>query len=1035
MATKVKLIETGAVTGNIIPDGGIATGKLADDAVTTIKISDANITHAKLHTSMDLTGKTVTVATASGSTNTTAAASTAFVQQELTTLIGGAPSTLNDLNELAAAINDDANYNSTLTTALATKLPLAGGTMTGTLLVPAVTVGNSSIGSNSSHLANITINNNGYIGTTYDSASLNFTTAGDLVATGKLGIGTAVNTAPSAKLHIQGSGSFNHTPGQNTTSDFIITSSEMGDNNAHSIMQLVSVRQSLSTGSGSTGYLGFSTMDDSNGQGIRDAGRFAIVNEVGSSRNSPTALSFWTNAGGTDTTAATEKMRITSAGKIGIGFSATPNAFLQVGMGEDQSAPAAGAGTAAACFGNDTSANAYGLILGADGFGKGYISAQRTDGTATTYDLSIQPNGGNVGIGTTTPSAPLSLLDASLTTQGTGEGGLRVHRPNAASQYGYFDYGYNGGGVNIGSFYSGGGAASFGTFTFRQHSSTTSQIPMFIGNTGNIGIGTTSPDAHLDISAAAGTTGSNAPTLRLTNSSNVDYTVGSPIGALEYYHSESSGAAFPGVAASIKAVVEVTHGHQVGLAFSTANVDTAATERMRISTNGNVGIGTSSPAGPLHVDGHTGSLATILEGNGNGDTVPLHFRVKANNNNVTNHGIFGNAGSTGADNSIHIGPSNTSGLRVNAAGKVFIGVYTASNAQFRVKQTTNSEWAANIINQQAIAYGLSIDTTSSTALTTYNFAAYTPGNSGFFIRNSGNVGIGVSQANHLLDILKTGSGDAAIQIKSTTGGDPTLIFNSAAANRQGIIKFQDNGTNVGRIDYVHSADRIDIQAGSATSSTMSILNNRVVIGTTSADTSASMGGQTPALSVVGYTSLGGLRVAGNDSGNTIYKSGGNITINSATHNVKVQGASQVNLQAGANDMFRAAVNKWSLGGGTYGHGKVRSYHYHASLSAGATVALLQNTNAHTDVNFIYWIEAFHSSRSYRTGMGTFGGYGMHKTSASNGGLDIYGTAAGTGLMRLDIAANTSYATSYHISMMIFGDSPITVHNGTLADGI
>ena len=46
---------------------------------------------------------------------------------------GGAPSTLNDLNELAAAINDDANYNTTLTTALATKLPLAGGAMTGAI--------------------------------------------------------------------------------------------------------------------------------------------------------------------------------------------------------------------------------------------------------------------------------------------------------------------------------------------------------------------------------------------------------------------------------------------------------------------------------------------------------------------------------------------------------------------------------------------------------------------------------------------------------------------------------------------------------------------------------------------------------------------------------------------------------------------------------------------------------------------------------------------------------------------------------------
>ena len=40
---------------------------------------------------------------------------------------------MNDLNELAAAINDDASYNTTLTTALATKLPKAGGAMTGAI--------------------------------------------------------------------------------------------------------------------------------------------------------------------------------------------------------------------------------------------------------------------------------------------------------------------------------------------------------------------------------------------------------------------------------------------------------------------------------------------------------------------------------------------------------------------------------------------------------------------------------------------------------------------------------------------------------------------------------------------------------------------------------------------------------------------------------------------------------------------------------------------------------------------------------------
>jgi len=44
-----------------------------------------------------------------------------YVDNEITTLIGGAPGTLDTLNELAAAINDDANYASTLTTALATK--------------------------------------------------------------------------------------------------------------------------------------------------------------------------------------------------------------------------------------------------------------------------------------------------------------------------------------------------------------------------------------------------------------------------------------------------------------------------------------------------------------------------------------------------------------------------------------------------------------------------------------------------------------------------------------------------------------------------------------------------------------------------------------------------------------------------------------------------------------------------------------------------------------------------------------------------
>ena len=51
--------------------------------------------------------------------NSTKAASTAYVETAITSLIDGAPARLT-LNEIAAAINDDANLNTTLTNAIAT---------------------------------------------------------------------------------------------------------------------------------------------------------------------------------------------------------------------------------------------------------------------------------------------------------------------------------------------------------------------------------------------------------------------------------------------------------------------------------------------------------------------------------------------------------------------------------------------------------------------------------------------------------------------------------------------------------------------------------------------------------------------------------------------------------------------------------------------------------------------------------------------------------------------------------------------------
>jgi len=138
-------------------------------------------------------------------------------------------------------------------------------------------------------------------------------------ADGNVGIG---ESDPDNKFVVRGSGSsFNQTLHPSVAS---IVSNEMTDNGYHSILQLVAVRQSLTTGKHSNGYLGFSTIDDSNNQGIKDAARIAVVNENGAARNSATALSFWTNVGGaTDPGAPTERMRLTSGGLLFVGDTTT----------------------------------------------------------------------------------------------------------------------------------------------------------------------------------------------------------------------------------------------------------------------------------------------------------------------------------------------------------------------------------------------------------------------------------------------------------------------------------------------------------------------------------------------------------------------------------------------------------------------------------------------------------------------------------------------------------------------------------------
>jgi hypothetical protein len=114
--------------------------------------------------------------------------------------------------------------------------------------------------------------------------------------------------------------------------------------------------------------------------------------------------------------------------------------------------------------------------------------------------------------------------------------------------------------------------------------------------TESLGIGTTSPDANLEID------GGNLSKFRISGNGNNG--ANNEFGSIEFYNNDTSGAS-PNVASSIKALSSSSTGSGGLLTFSTSIGNEAegtdANERMRITPTGNVGIGTTSPNANLEI--------------------------------------------------------------------------------------------------------------------------------------------------------------------------------------------------------------------------------------------------------------------------------------------------------------------------------------------------------------------------------------------------------------------------------------------------
>ncbi|MEX3120819.1 phage tail protein [Escherichia coli] len=138
--------STDNITLKIDPAVVLATRKYVDDKALELKVyaDDQMAKHLAApdphsqyapKASPTFTGTPKAPTPAAGD-NTTQVATTAFVQAALTALINGAPATLDTLKEIAAAINNDPKFSTTINNALALKAPLSSPALTGTPTAP-----------------------------------------------------------------------------------------------------------------------------------------------------------------------------------------------------------------------------------------------------------------------------------------------------------------------------------------------------------------------------------------------------------------------------------------------------------------------------------------------------------------------------------------------------------------------------------------------------------------------------------------------------------------------------------------------------------------------------------------------------------------------------------------------------------------------------------------------------------------------------------------------------------------------------------
>ena len=438
---------------------------------------------------------------------------------------------------------------------------------------------------------------------------------------------------------------------------------------------------------GSNGlFAKFLNSADNTGEGIA-IGSAANLGRI-STNGATTAMGFEINA--------SEKMRIDATGKVGIGTT-TPGVKFHV----------AGSNGLFVQFLNSASTTGEGIAIGS-GANLGRIS---TNGASTAMGFEINASEkmridatGKVGIGTSSPAASLQVVGGILARGG-------APGVNGVNNNGYAFTG-NGGDNDAGMYSSADGQLEFYGNSLER---------VRIATNGNVGIGTIAPGYKLEVTGDIKFNNGNA--LRSTNG---DWLIGA-----------DAGGSYIGIGSA-------TTAKDVKLFSSSATPYVTM-----LGTNGNVGIGTSAPAEKLQVVGSIlipddisvgslkiGSLGSYLgRQSSDGSTV-----LNAAEANI----IFKNA----ATETVRITSAGYVGIGTNTPGRLLS--LSGVQSVISLNNTGTTTWTGLDINAKNGAYKTAVGLEDATGKFIIDMAQ--DGANDVTVLQNGNVGVGIAVPDQKLDV-------------------------------------------------------------------------------------------------------------------------------------------------------------------------------------------------------------------------------------------------------------------------------------------